>query len=92
MEKTAMQELIEQLQTQNKAYYEKCKKAKGTDKNTLNDGMAVITLSIIKAQNLLPKERQQIIDAYKNGFYAGCYQPLFDNMPEDYFTQTYTQK
>ncbi len=39
--------------------------------------------------NDLPKERQQIIDGYKNGFYAGCDQPLMDNMPDDYFTQTF---
>ena len=44
-----------------------------------------------EAKSLLQKERKVIEDAYKAGFYEGCDQPMFDNMPSEYFTQTFKQ-
>lgn len=76
---TALQELIEYL---NKDF-------EWVVKNSPDYG--VIPQIIKKATELLPKERQQIIDGYKNGFYAGCDQPLMDNMPDNYFTNTFNQ-
>ncbi len=42
-----------------------------------------------KATQLLEKEKEEIKAAYTNGFYAGCDQPLFSEMPETYYNETY---
>lgn len=79
--KTAMQELIEYL---NKDY-------EWFVNNSPEHG--VIPQIIKKATQLLAKERQQIIDAYKVGFSFG--EDIPDKhtnfMATDYFTQKYKQ-
>jgi hypothetical protein len=81
---TAMQTLIEQLKSQNNEYYEKWKAAKGKDKKTWNDGMTVLTLTIIRAESLLPKERQDIEAAVNEGM-CGTMDA------KEYFNKTFTQ-
>lgn len=92
---TAMQTLIEQLKSQNNEYYEKWKAAKGKDKKTWNDGMTVLTLTIIRAESLLPKERQDGIQLVFNGmkFMAEDLGEQESNygIAEKIFTQTFTQ-
>lgn len=93
---TAMQTLIEQLKSQNNEYYEKWKAAKGKDKKTWNDGMTVLTLTIIRAESLLPKERQDIQEAHDKGISRYCQWDPERHGNEaptgsDYFTQTFTQ-
>ena len=91
MAQTALQELILELKKQNQDYYEKWKASKGDNKKMWNDAMSVQTICIIKAQSLLPKERQQIIDAID---YAATCDATHGYIPtgEDYFNQTFNQK
>lgn len=71
--KTAMQELIERL---------KSLKSKGYDD-------AGIRTDIEIATQLLAKEKQDIIDAYENGYTDGY--RYNGNNGENYFTQKYEQ-
>lgn len=64
--KTAMQELIENLEITNKAYYKKWKESKGSEKEKWDNAMSVLTISIMVAKKLLPKEKQNIIEARIN--------------------------
>ena len=75
-EQTAMQELIEQAKT---------------GKEFSKDGFVTWEEVIEAATELLTKEREQHTKTYTAGFYAGCDQPMMDNMPVDYFTTTYKQ-
>jgi hypothetical protein len=46
------------------------------------------------AKSLLPKEKAQIVDAFKDGFYAGCDNPMFiifETYTEDYYNNKYNQ-
>ena len=71
---TAMQELIEWMESEYKRY------SNFQPEDALE-----------KAKSLLQKEREQIEKAFKNGFYTGCDQPLFEKCISDYITQTYKQ-
>jgi len=73
MKQSALQELIERLQV---AYERGDKKYKPAFEYWLNE-----------AKNLLPKERQDIIVAFKSGFNK----PDFD-AADNYFNQTFTTK
>ena len=56
-----------------------------------NDYPASKKQILTKATELLTKERAQHTKTYTAGFYAGCDQPMMDNMPVEYFSTTYKQ-
>lgn len=76
-QQTAMQELIDYLKELDSHI---------GHKTTYTDGLHA---SINKAQQLLEKEKEQIMNDYKNGFEDGC------NMTQEfnvlYFEETYKQ-
>jgi hypothetical protein len=93
MAQTALQTLIFELKKQNQNYYEKWKAAKGDNKKMWNDAMSVQTICVIKAEKLLPKERQDIIDAYNAGVKTNYGIQTSDlKFGEKYFTQTFKKK
>jgi len=74
-EQTAMQELIEWV-NDNQSNWE-----------SETDCKSILS----QATQLLTKEREQHTKTYTAGFYAGCDQPMMDNMPVEYFSTTYKQ-
>jgi len=91
--KSAMQELIERLEKTNQEYYAKWKAAKGKDKDQWNHAMSVQTISVINAKSLLPKERQQIINARLSVTGLNHASPTDDKNLEDaeqYYNQTFS--
>jgi len=91
--KTAMQELIENLETKNKDYYKKWKEVKGEEKEICFNAMSTLTLVIIVAKRYLAKEKQDIIDAYYDGTaqFANEAEIVRPLSATDYFTQKYEQ-
>lgn len=70
---TAMQVMIDKMQV---AYERGDKKYKPSIKHFMEEAKRLRDA----------EEKQQIVDAYTAGFYAGCDQPMFDNMPDDYYS------
>ena len=86
-QQTAMQIFISDVQETLKDF-----KNHGEPQSEYNQG-AVDNLNLLvdKATELLTKEREQHTKTYTAGFYAGCDQPMLDNMPVDYFNNQYKQ-
>ena len=87
MSKTAMQELIRWVDEQK------------TISLGLNDAGGYAILSIMKEKfpELLGKEKEQIVDAYRNGLWMGSpnadvYSQLDNDKTENYYSQTYKPK
>jgi ketol-acid reductoisomerase len=78
--KTAMQELIDEMNLIKNLLWEE----------GLKDKSAMISDMIKKAVDKLPKEKEQIIETFDNGIYVGTY--AVDKDGEQYYRQTYTQK
>ncbi len=89
--KTAMQELIENLETKNKDYYKKWKESKGSEKEKWNNAMSIQTISVMVAKKLLAKEKQDIIDARLSAPTILLNNKTPEQEATDYFTQKYEQ-
>jgi hypothetical protein len=76
--KTAIQELIELLETQKRLFIE-------AERHTLADGVG---RTILLSKQFLEKEKEQIKDAYADGLNA--HRTNFCNRDE-YYNQTYNQ-
>ena len=77
-ELTAMQELIEVLETQKRLFIE-------AERHTLADG---IGRTILLSKKFLEKEKEQIMNAYWEG---GQDVPTHNSTVEKYYNQTYNQ-
>lgn len=86
--KTAMQELIEEIEQSQKRFIDLAKADKKMKKG-VDAILTATTLIKMKAKSLLEKEKQQIIEACKHG-------ANFENSPyknaEDYFEQTFNNE
>ena len=76
--KTAMQELIEVLETQKRLFIE-------AERHTLADG---IGRTILLSKQFIEKEKEQIMDSYLQGSFDDG--PNITNS-EQYYNQTYNQ-
>jgi hypothetical protein len=76
--KTAMQELIEWLDVA-------IEELKGNDSTDFAEGLVAAR---VKANKSLEKEKEQIIDAYSQGYGDGVQEP---NPNDEYYNQTYNQ-
>lgn len=85
--KTAMQELIDKLEITNQDYYKKWKAAHAPEKKVYNDAMSCLTVVIMTAKKMLPKEKQTIIDAWDEGANGA----MDTKTATDYYTQKYNQ-
>ena len=47
--------------------------------------------AVLKAEELLEKEKEQIIDAYDNGLFDGSMDDVNDRVFTDYYNETYKQ-
>ena len=83
MSKTDMQELIEMINVE-------ISQIKSL--NPYNHGQRdALTDLRSKATELLAKEKEQIVDAFKEGYYEGIRPDVNYETTEQYFTQTYKQ-
>lgn len=80
-QQTALTELIEKAKNRLKAAYEL-----GYEEN--HEGVIQLLIFLKEAESLLPKEKQQIIEAYYQG---GTNEPNSVEQCQQYFSETYEE-
>lgn len=87
--KTVIQQMIEEIDNQQKRYIDLAKKDKKLSKG-VDAILTATTLLKMKAKELLEAEKEQIIEAYNEGKWAvKCNS---DESTEDFYNRTYKSK
>jgi len=100
---TALQEAIKKLQEENRAVFGEYMKDEGTKKNELASESNGLLTAIRICKSLLPKEREQIEQAFRNGQNDvtfdphdendnGNLNPYYETSPQEYYETNFNTK